>query len=74
MDDSINFEVACRRLLWGKLINAGQTCVAPDYVLCTKAVQDKLIPVMKSVLKEFYGEDPKKSSDFGRILNEKHFQ
>lgn len=74
IDDSINFEVACRRLLWGKLINAGQTCVAPDYVLCTKAVLDKLLPVIKNVLKEFYGGDPKTSPDFGRILNEKHFQ
>nr|UJH41145.1 farnesal dehydrogenase [Pardosa pseudoannulata] len=73
IDESVNFEVACRRLLWGKFINAGQTCVAPDFVLCTKSVLDKLIPVMKSVLNEFYGEDPKTSPDFGRILNEKHF-
>ena len=73
IDETVNFEVACRRLLWGKLINAGQTCVAPDYLMCKKAVLDKLIPVLKMVLKEFYGEDPKTSPDFGRILNEKHF-
>ncbi|KAF8782204.1 Aldehyde dehydrogenase family 3 member A2 like protein [Argiope bruennichi] len=73
MDDTVNLEVACRRLLWGKCINAGQTCVAPDYLMCTKELQEKLIPVMKKVLKEYFGEDPKKSPDFGRILNNKHF-
>ncbi|XP_035211658.1 aldehyde dehydrogenase, dimeric NADP-preferring-like, partial [Stegodyphus dumicola] len=73
LDDSVNLEVACRRLLWGKLINAGQTCVAPDYLMCTKSVLEELIPTMKSVLKEFYGDDPKSSPDFGRIINEKHF-
>ncbi|XP_054724091.1 aldehyde dehydrogenase, dimeric NADP-preferring-like [Uloborus diversus] len=73
LDDSINFDVACKRLLWGKLINAGQTCVAPDYLLCTEKVQEKLIPALKKTLKEFYGENPKVSKDLGRVLNEKHF-
>lgn len=73
IDDSVNFDVACRRLLWGKLINAGQTCVAPDFVLCTKEVQEKLIPALNKILKEYYGENPKDSPDFGRILNKKHF-
>ncbi|GBN00622.1 Fatty aldehyde dehydrogenase [Araneus ventricosus] len=73
IDDSVNLEVACRRLLWGKCINAGQTCVAPDYLMCTKELQEKLIPVMKKVLKEYFGEDPKKSPDFGRVLNNRHF-
>lgn len=71
-DDSVNYEVACRRLLWGKFINAGQTCVAPDYILCTKGTQEKLVAAMKKVLKEYYGDNPKESPDFGRIVNERH--
>ncbi|XP_071036256.1 aldehyde dehydrogenase, dimeric NADP-preferring [Parasteatoda tepidariorum] len=72
-DSTVNFDVACRRLLWGKFINAGQTCVAPDFVLCTKDTLEKLIPAMKKVLKEYFGENPKNSPDLGRILNERHF-
>lgn len=73
LDETANMEVACRRMLWGKLINAGQTCVAPDYLLCTKEVQERVIPVMRETLKKYYGENPQKSPDLGRIINEKHF-
>lgn len=73
LDESANMEIACRRMLWGKLINAGQTCVAPDYLLCTKEVQEKFIPIMKKTLKQYYGENPQKSPDLGRIINERHF-
>ncbi|GFY10470.1 aldehyde dehydrogenase family 3 member A2 [Trichonephila clavipes] len=72
IDNSVNLDVACKRLLWGKCINAGQTCVAPDYLMCSRELQEKLIPAMKQTLKEYYGEDPKSSPDFGRILNKKH--
>ena len=56
MADDANIEVAARRIVWGKCINAGQSCVAPDYVLCTEAVKERLLEACKTNLKEFYGE------------------
>lgn len=67
-------EMTCRRVLWGKLLNAGQTCVAPDYILCTPKVQQKFLESAAKVIKEFYGEEPKNSEDFCRIVNQKHFE
>lgn len=52
----------------------GQTCVAPDYILCTKETQEKLIPLFKKFLLEFYGENPKESNSYGRIINDRHFK
>ncbi|CAG2183121.1 unnamed protein product, partial [Oppiella nova] len=75
IDDSVpNMEMAWRRILWGKLINAGQTCVAPDYVLCSPKVQKTLIESAAKIVKEFYGEEPKNSQDFARIVNKRHFE
>ena len=65
-------EVAARRIAWGKFMNAGQTCVAPDFVLVDRRVGAGLVEAMKRVLREFYGEDPQKSADYGRIVNRKH--
>lgn len=74
VDDKADLELSAKRILWGKFANNGQTCVAPDYILCTKETQDKLIPLMKKFLLEFYGEKPKDSDSYGRIINERHFQ
>lgn len=74
IDDSVDFDVAVRRILWGKFINAGQTCIAPDYILCSKDVQDKFVAKSREVIREFYSENPKKSPDFCRIINERHTQ
>lgn len=75
IDESVpNMETAWRRILWGKLINAGQTCVAPDYVLCTPALQKSLLEFSAKIIKEFYGENPQKSADLCRIVNQKHFE
>ncbi|KAK7083499.1 aldehyde dehydrogenase 3, member A2, partial [Halocaridina rubra] len=65
-------DIAVRRIMWGKFINAGQTCIAPDYVLCTKEVQEKFVKKATEVLKDFYGENPKSSPDLCRIVTEKH--
>lgn len=73
VDSSADLNLAARRILWGKLANAGQTCVAPDYILCTKETEEKLIPIMKDVLLEFYGENVKESESFARIVNNRHF-
>ena len=72
VDEDVDLEVAARRIVWGKFFNAGQTCIAPDYVLCHASREAQLIEQMKKVLIEFYGEDPKASPDYGRIINERH--
>lgn len=74
LDETANLDVAARRLLWGKLINAGQTCIAPDYLLCSKAMQEKFLEKAKEVLRDFYGDDPKTSPDYCRIINDRHVQ
>ncbi|KAH9526148.1 aldehyde dehydrogenase 3, member A2, variant 3 [Dermatophagoides farinae] len=73
MDDSINMEIAVRRLLWGKCMNSGQICIAPDYLLCTKEVKEKFINIANKVLKDFFEGDAKKSESFARIINDKNF-
>jgi aldehyde dehydrogenase (NAD+) len=65
--------VAARRILWGKHLNAAQTCIAPDYVLVESSVKDRLVDEMATVLGEFLGADPRTSPDFGRIVNDRHF-
>ena len=74
VDDTItNMEVACRRIWWGKGVNAGQTCIAPDYLLCTKQVQDVFVATANKIITEFYGTNIKSSPDYCRIVNENHF-
>ncbi|EIM21162.1 aldehyde dehydrogenase [Wallemia mellicola CBS 633.66] len=71
--DDANLDVIAKRLLWGKHTNAGQTCVSPDYVLCTPEMQDKLITAFEKVYKQFYPEGIRNSDSFGRIINSRHF-
>ncbi|XP_028157816.1 aldehyde dehydrogenase, dimeric NADP-preferring isoform X6 [Ostrinia furnacalis] len=73
IDSSADLEVTAKRILWGKFINMGQTCIAPDYILCSKEIQDKFVEASKKVLKSWYGEDPQKSPDLCRIINNRHF-
>ncbi|XP_043671776.1 aldehyde dehydrogenase, dimeric NADP-preferring isoform X2 [Vespula pensylvanica] len=73
IDSTANIQIAAKRILWGKYINAGQTCIAPDYILCSTEVQNKFVAEAKKILKEWYGENPKESPDFCRIINENHF-
>ncbi|WP_091186507.1 aldehyde dehydrogenase family protein [Microbacterium humi] len=72
IDDSVDLATAARRLAWGKLLNAGQTCVAPDYVLATRATADALVPLLREALAEFYGDDPARSPDYGRMVTTDH--
>ncbi|TDM12090.1 aldehyde dehydrogenase [Macrococcus lamae] len=74
IDATANIKVAAERITFGKFINAGQTCVAPDYILIDRQVKDKFIRAMQTTIKEFYGEDPERSDDFGRIVNDNHFK
>jgi aldehyde dehydrogenase (NAD+) len=64
---------AARRLMWGKFVNAGQTCIAPDYVLVDREVHDELVAAMATTVEEFYGADPRQSPDYARIVSDAHF-
>jgi len=69
---SANLRVAARRIAWGKFLNAGQTCIAPDYVLVDEQAKDQLVERLAATVTDFYGRDPKASESFGRIVNERH--
>ncbi len=73
VDTDINLEHTVRRITWGKFINAGQTCIAPDYLLVNKKIKKDLIDGLKKCLKEFYGDNPVSSPDYARIISQKHF-
>ena len=68
-----DIDVAARRITWGRFTNAGQTCVAPDYVLVARSVEDRFLGAVLRSVHDFYGENPKTSADYGRIVNERHF-
>jgi len=72
IDDCANLDTAIKRLLWGKFSNCGQICVAPDYVLCSKSVEEKIVPMMRQHLKDWYSENPKDSADYCRIVSIRH--
>lgn len=69
---SADLDVAARRIAWGKFLNAGQTCIAPDYVLADRQVRDAFVDKLAQQVTEFYGADPKGSASFGRIVNARH--
>ncbi|HNQ88019.1 MAG TPA: aldehyde dehydrogenase family protein [Verrucomicrobiota bacterium] len=64
---------SARRIAWGKFLNAGQTCVAPDHILVDRRVAGALIEALRGAIRAFYGEDPQRSPDYGRIINRAHF-
>ena len=72
IDEDANISMTAKRLVWGKFLNAGQTCVAPDYVLVHKAKKEALIEALKGEIARFYGEDPSQSPDYPRIIHERH--
>ncbi|XP_055574831.1 aldehyde dehydrogenase family 3 member A2-like [Falco cherrug] len=74
IDKDCDLAVACRRITWGKYMNCGQTCIAPDYILCDPSIQSKVVENIKATLQEFYGEDVKSSPDYERIINKRHFR
>ena len=74
VDKSANIRLAARRLAFGKFLNAGQTCVAPDYVLVHKDVKDKLVSELKRSVAAFFGPEPLNCEDYPKIINEKHLQ
>jgi acyl-CoA reductase-like NAD-dependent aldehyde dehydrogenase len=74
VDAGVDVATAARRIMWGRVFNAGQTCVAPDYVLAHQSVKAALLVEMKKAVEAFFGPDPKASPDYGRIVNDAHFK
>jgi aldehyde dehydrogenase (NAD+) len=72
--DDADLEVTARRLVWGKFTNAGQTCVAPDYVLASRPTLEALKPLLVEAIREAFGADPATSGDYGRIVDARHFE
>ena len=73
VDATAKISLAAKRIVFGKFLNCGQTCVAPDYVLCHSSVKDRLVDELCREIRRQYGEDPLNNPDYGRIVNEKHF-
>ncbi len=73
IDKSAKIKLAARRFVFAKFLNCGQTCVAPDYVLCHKSVKDEFIRELKKEIRRQYGAEPLNNPDYGKIINKKHF-
>ena len=73
VDASADIKLAAKRIVFGKYLNCGQTCVAPDYILCEKSVKDKFVAEVTRQIKLQYGDKPLENKDYGKIINEKHF-
>lgn len=74
VDRTANLRLAARRIVFGKFLNCGQTCVAPDYIYCDRSVKDQLIKELQKQIKQQFGKDPLKNQNYGKIINEKHFK
>ncbi|MEN1986571.1 aldehyde dehydrogenase [Paenibacillus hubeiensis] len=74
VDEHADLKVAAQRIMWGKLLNTGQTCIAPEYLLVHERVKQTLIEEMKAAVHSFYGSDVRHNRDYGRIVNEAHFK
>lgn len=74
IEGSAKIELAAKRIVFGKYLNCGQTCVAPDYILCDRSVKKRLIEELVKQIKRQYGENPLENPDYGKMVNEKHFE
>lgn len=74
VDSSAKIKLAAKRIAFGKFLNCGQTCVAPDYILCEKSIKDELVSELKKEIRAQFGEKPLENPDYGKIISEKHFE
>lgn len=74
IDDSAPIVITAKRLIWGKFLNCGQTCIAPDYVMVHEKIKDKLTRELIFQIEKSFGENPQESSDYGRVIHKKHFE
>ena len=73
VDKTANLRLAAKRIVFGKFLNCGQTCVAPDYIYCDPEIKDALVAELRRQISRQYGKEPLKNRDYGKIINEKHF-
>lgn len=73
VDADTHLQFTANRIVWGKFLNAGQTCTAPDYLLVDKTIKQELLEKIKQTIQEFYGTTPETSPDYARIINQHHF-
>lgn len=73
VDETADIPLAAKRIVWGKFLNLGQTCVAPDYIFCAEAVHDRLVAELKKQIEKQFGKSPLENPDYGKMINEKHF-
>lgn len=73
VDQTADLKIAARRIVFGKYLNCGQTCVAPDYLYCHESVKDKLLKLIREEIIRQYGAEPLNNENYGKIINEKHF-
>ena len=73
VDSTANLSLAAKRIVFGKFLNCGQTCVAPDYIFCDRKIQNKLIGAIKRQIRKQFGKDPISNPDYGKIINRKHY-
>lgn len=73
VDESADLEITARRIIWGKFINAGQTCLAPDYIIAHHGIREDLMERLSDEITRAYGEHPEQSEDFARIISDRHF-
>ena len=74
VDKTAKINLAATRIVWGKYLNCGQTCVAPDYILCHESVKDQLVAALKKQIQVQFGNDPLNNPTYGKIINQKHFE
>lgn len=74
IDGQVNLKLAAKRIIYGKFVNAGQTCIAPDYILIKEGLQEQFIEYSKKYIQKFFGEDPLNNDDYPRIVNSRHHQ
>lgn len=73
VDETADLKIAAKRIVWGKFLNSGQTCVAPDYILVQKSVKEKLLSYLKKYIRRMYGDNPCYNPEYPKIINQKHF-
>ena len=74
VDRDVDMKITARRIAWGKFVNAGQTCIAPDYVLVHRDREEELVRELETATREFYGDDPKATADYARIVDGRHHE
>ena len=74
VEKSAKINLAAKRIVFGKFLNCGQTCVAPDYILCDESIKDRLVSAIKKEIVLQFGEKPLENPNYGKIINKKHCQ